>query len=60
VRPAYEYGYRSAGDPRYQGKSWDQAENDIRSDYERRNPGSRWEQVKAAVRHGWEKLTGRR
>lgn len=60
MRPAYEYGYRSAGDPRYQGKSWDQVENDIRSDYESRNPGRRWEQVKAAVRHGWEKLTGRR
>ena len=58
MRPAYEYGYRRAGDTRYQGKSWDQVENDLRSDYETSNPGTHWEQAKSAVRYGWEKLTG--
>jgi uncharacterized protein (TIGR02271 family) len=60
MRPAYEYGYRNAGDPRYRGKVWDEVENDLRTDYERTNPGSRWEQAKGAVRYGWEKVTGKR
>jgi uncharacterized protein (TIGR02271 family) len=60
ARPAYEYGYRSATDARYSGRSWDQVENDLRSDYERSNPGGAWERVKSAVRHGWEKVTGKR
>jgi hypothetical protein len=60
MRPAYEFGYRSAGDTRYQGKSWDQVENQLRSDYQTRNPNSTWEHIKDAVRHGWEKVTGRR
>ena len=60
MRPAYEWGSRYAGDNRYVGRSWDQIENDLRSNYERENPGSTWEQVKGAVRHGWEKVTGQR
>jgi hypothetical protein len=58
MRPAYEYGYRNASDPRYRGKSWDQVENDVRSDYERTNPGSSWERAKNAIRYGWDKVTG--
>ena len=60
MRPAYEYGYRSASDKRYSGKSWSQVENDLRADYERTNPGSTWEKTKDAVRYGWEKVTGHR
>jgi uncharacterized protein (TIGR02271 family) len=60
MRPAYEYGYRSAGDPRYRGKSWDQVEDQLRSDYQTSNPNSTWEQTKDAIRHGWEKVTGQR
>jgi len=60
LRPAYEYGYRNASDPRYQGRSWSEIENDVRADYERSQPGSRWEQVKDAVRYGWEKVKGNR
>jgi uncharacterized protein (TIGR02271 family) len=59
VRPAYEYGYRSHADTRYQGRSWDDAENDLRSEYERSNPSGKWEQVKNSVRYGWDKMTGR-
>jgi uncharacterized protein (TIGR02271 family) len=58
--PAYQYGYRMAGDERYRGKSWNAVENDLRSDYERSYPGSAWERTKDAVRYGWEKVTGRR
>jgi uncharacterized protein (TIGR02271 family) len=57
--PAYEYGYQAAGDPRYQGRSWDQVETDLQSDYGRRYPNSTWERVKDSIRYGWDKVTGR-
>jgi uncharacterized protein (TIGR02271 family) len=58
VAPAYDYGYRSATDPRYQGRNWSDVEDDLRTDYERNYPGSAWEKTKDAVRYGWEKVTG--
>ena len=60
MAPAYDYGYRSASDPRYQGRSWSDVENDLRTDYERNYPNSAWEKTKDAVRYGWEKVTGKR
>jgi len=58
--PAYDYGYRSASDSRYAGKSWSDAEEDLRTDYMRNNPNSSWDRMKGAVRYGWEKTTGKR
>jgi uncharacterized protein (TIGR02271 family) len=58
--PAYQYGYRMAGDQRYRGKDWNAVESDLRRDYETSYPGSTWEKTKDAVRYGWEKVTGRR
>jgi uncharacterized protein (TIGR02271 family) len=58
--PAYRYGYEMASDPRYRGKSWDDVESTLRTDYERRNPNSVWDRMKGAVRYGWEKVTGKR
>jgi len=60
MAPAYDYGYRSASDPRYKGRNWPEVERDLRTDYERNYPGSAWEKTKDAVRYGWEKVTGRR
>jgi len=60
IGPAYSYGSRMAGDPRFTGRSWDDAENDLRVDYMRNNPTSRWDEVKADIRRGWDKVTGRR
>jgi uncharacterized protein (TIGR02271 family) len=60
MAPAYDYGYRSASDPRYKGRNWSDVENNLRTDYERNNPGSAWEKAKDAVRYGWEKVTGKR
>jgi uncharacterized protein (TIGR02271 family) len=57
--PAYQYGYQAASDPRYQGRSWDQVESDLRSDYGRRYPNSAWERFKDSIRYGWDKVTGR-
>ncbi|HZU27270.1 MAG TPA: YsnF/AvaK domain-containing protein [Bryobacteraceae bacterium] len=59
-RPAYEYGYRSASDPRWRGRSFDDAEQDLRTDYLRNNPTSAWDRVRGAVRYGWERMTGKR
>jgi uncharacterized protein (TIGR02271 family) len=58
--PAYEYGYRSASDDRWRGRSWSEVEPELRSDYERRYPGSAWERMKDSIRYGWNKVTGRR
>jgi uncharacterized protein (TIGR02271 family) len=55
--PAYSYGSSMAGSDRYRGRSWDEVEPSLRSDWEASNPGSAWEKIKAAVRHGWEKIT---
>jgi len=60
MRPAYEYGYTSARDPRYRDRSWSDVEEDLRTDYMRRNPNSTWDRVKGSVRYGWEKVTGKR
>jgi uncharacterized protein (TIGR02271 family) len=58
--PAYQYGYRMASDERYRGRSWNEVEANLRTDYERDYPGGKWEQMKDSVRYGWEKITGRR
>ncbi len=57
--PAYEYGYRAANDPRYQGRSWDEVESDLRSGYGRQYPNSAWDRMKDSIRYGWDKVTGR-
>ncbi len=58
--PAYQYGYEAASDPRYKGRRYEDVENDLRSEYSRRNPNSTWEKMKDSVRYGWEKVTGNR
>jgi len=58
--PAYRYGYDMASDPRYRGRSFDEVERDLRTDYERQNPNSAWERMKDSIRYGWDKVTGRR
>ncbi|MDX2150274.1 MAG: YsnF/AvaK domain-containing protein [Bryobacteraceae bacterium] len=58
--PAYQYGYRMAGDQRYRGRSWSDVESSLRSDYLRSNPNSTWDKVSASIRRGWEKVTNQR
>jgi uncharacterized protein (TIGR02271 family) len=57
--PAYRYGSEMAGDPRYRGKTFAQAESDLRSDYGRRYPNSAWDKMKDSIRYGWDRVTGR-
>ena len=46
------------------GKSWSDAENDLRSGWDRYEhrgeSGSTWEQIKDAARDAWDRVTGRR
>jgi len=58
--PAYNYGYRMAGDTRYRGKKWEDVEDTLKTDFLRNNPTSSWDRTKGAVRYGWEKVTGKR
>jgi stress response protein YsnF len=57
--PAYQYGHTMASDPRYQGRSFEESEADLRADYGRRYPTGTWERMKDAVRFGWERVTGK-
>jgi len=56
--PLYRYGYNLATAKQFAGKDWNGIETEARSAWEEHNPGT-WEQVKAAVRHGWDRVTGK-
>ncbi len=57
--PAYRYGQTLAGDPRYAGRSFEDVEPQLRSEYSSRYPNSKWDQMKDSVRYGWNRLTGK-
>ena len=56
---AYRYGSTMAGSERFKNYRWEDAESDMRSDWERSHPESTWDKVKDAVRYGAERVTGR-
>jgi hypothetical protein len=58
-RPGYRYGFEAAH--RYQGRQWEDVENDLRTNwnaYEHRGQ-STWEQMKDAIRDAWDRVTGK-
>ncbi|MFN3792724.1 hypothetical protein [Massilia sp.] len=60
IKPAYAYGSEMARQDKYRGRSWDEVENDLHSDWDTRGgsgAGSTWESMKAAVRRGWDRMT---
>jgi hypothetical protein len=59
-RPGYEYGYQSA--MKYQGRTWNDVENDLRTGWDKFQGRSQatWEQIKGAVRDAWNRVTGNR
>ncbi len=61
-RPAYRYGFESARDGL--GRTWDDAEPDLRSGWEQyqeeSGTPSTWDEIKAAVRDAWDRVTGGR
>lgn len=58
-RPAYQTGWQSAC--QYKGRSFDEAEGDLKNDWERTKTRSRldWEQAKGAVRDAWDRVSTR-
>ncbi|MES2148383.1 MAG: hypothetical protein V4508_01200 [Pseudomonadota bacterium] len=54
--PAYRYGLSMAKSELYGGRAWPEVEQQLKTDWEKRNPGSAWERFKAAIRHGWERI----
>jgi len=61
VKPAYSYGSDMRRDQKYSNRQWDDAETDLRSDWDSRYPSdngvSTWDKTKAAVKHGWDRMT---
>ncbi len=57
---AYRYGSSMAGTERFRNYRWEDAEPDLRSDWERQHPESAWDKVKDAVRYGAERVSGHR
>jgi len=55
---AYRYGSTMAGSERFKNYRWEDAEPQIRSDWESNHPESTWDKVKDAVRYGAERVTG--
>ena len=55
--PAYRYGASMRDSDSYRGRSWDESETTLRSNWESHNPTSAWGKFKDAVRHGWERMT---
>jgi hypothetical protein len=58
-RPGYQYGFESAN--RYQGREWDDVENDLERGWDRyeHRAESTWQQMKNAIRDAWDRVTGR-
>jgi hypothetical protein len=61
-RPAYRYGFESARHDL--GRSWDEAETDLRNGWDRyqdqSGTPSTWDEIKDAVRDAWDRVTGAR
>lgn len=69
AEPGYRYGHEMAGDTRYEGREWTDAESDLRGGYgdwsrERgyhRDDGGEnvWERIKDGAKEAWDKVRGR-
>jgi len=59
AEPRYRYGWEMANRPDYRGRGWQEAEPELRRDYEGRYGDSTWDEAKDSVRDAWESLSGR-
>ena len=55
-QPAYRHGWESYG--RYEGRSFDSVENDLRNDWEKTEYSARlgWDKAKEATRDAWHRV----
>jgi hypothetical protein len=58
-RPGYRFGFESA--QRYGTRTWNDAENDLRTDWDRwqHRGTSKWEEMKDSIRDAWDHFTGK-
>lgn len=56
--PAYRVGYEAVG--KYQGKAFDEIEDDLALDYQKHEPGSAlpWDRARPATKAAWDKVSG--
>lgn len=57
-RPGYRYGYVTGQQERFRGRTWDEARDAVRSDWESSAEEDQplWEDVEEAVRHAWQRV----
>lgn len=56
--PAYRYGVEMRSSDRYRNRSWDEAEPDLKSAWERPVSGNpAWAASRSAIRRGWDEVT---
>lgn len=55
AEPGYRYGYEMRNDPRYQGRSYNEVESDLRQGWGQSQGGAKtgWDKVSANVREAW-------
>lgn len=53
-QPAYRYGWEARN--KYQGRSWNDVQSDLQSDWQRNHPNDKWEDFKDSIRTGWERF----
>jgi uncharacterized protein (TIGR02271 family) len=59
AEPNYRHGYRAAAETRYANRSWDDAEPELRRDWERSaRGGDSWEALREEIREGWNRARG--
>ncbi|AUX44893.1 uncharacterized protein SOCE26_063630 [Sorangium cellulosum] len=58
VAPAYLFGYQLGTSQNFKGHDWTTIEMEAGKAWEERNPGT-WEHLKTAVRHAWDKVSGK-
>jgi len=54
VEPAYRYGYDMHANPTYRGRSWSEAEPELRRDWETRYRDRPWDRFGSHVRDTWD------
>jgi hypothetical protein len=54
--PAYQFGHQTGSESRYSGRSWNDVESQVRTDWERSHPNDAWQDFKEAIRHAWERV----
>jgi uncharacterized protein (TIGR02271 family) len=52
--PGYRYGYEMRSQPQYRGRSFNEAESSMRSDWEQRYPNKPWTQARENIRETWD------